>query len=160
MDIKEIGAGAAVIIGGVVYGVSSGGLGEALSSEVRHVREVPYEERAAYMDEITTEFAENFEYYIVQTETFDYVGHSKFTSNPAKAMFAETVRSEERVPRDEIKKIKAQFEVGFCEQDEMTMFTKKGWSYDFKVMDGEGRRIFTVLCQADLSELNADGAIG
>jgi len=160
MDIKEIGAGAAVIIGGVVYGVSSGGLGDALSNEVRYVREVPYEERAAYMDEITADFAENFEYYIVQTETFDYVGHSKFTSHPAKAMFAEIVRSEERIPRDEIKKIKARFEVGFCEQDEMTMFTEKGWSYDFKVMDGEGRRIFTVLCQADLSKLNPDGAIG
>lgn len=159
MDLKQIGTGAVVVIGGVAYGVSGGGLKDALTSEVRHVREVPYEDRAAYMSEITVDFAENFEVYFVQSDTYDYIGHSKFGSAPAKATFTEVVTSEESVPHAEIKKLRAKAEPGFCEQDEMTMFTEKGWSYDFKIMDGAGRQIITILCQPDLSKLNPDGSV-
>ena len=49
MDIKEYAIGGVVVIGGVVYGVSQGGLGDALTEDVKHMSTVSQEERAAYM---------------------------------------------------------------------------------------------------------------
>ena len=43
MDIKELGAGAVVLIGGVAYTVSQGGLADALDEDVKYISEVTYE---------------------------------------------------------------------------------------------------------------------
>jgi len=147
VELKEIGACACVVIGGVAYSVSSGGLKDALSSDIRNVNEFSYEERSEYMNEVISEFSALFESYIVQTETFDYVGVSHFSASPSNATFVEVVTSQESVPRDEVPKIQVQAGTGFCEQDEMTMFTENGWNYQFTLTDGDGRDVFAVVCQ-------------
>ena len=157
MDIKEIGTCAVVVIGGIAYGVSSGGLKDALSDDVRHVTEVSNDERPDYMNDVVLQFSETFTNYIVQSESYDYVGISKFSATPSRAMFVEVVTPEERVPEEEIAGIKAQTEFEFCEQDEMKMFTDKGWSYSFSLTDGTSRRIFKTICSPDYSKLDPHG---
>jgi len=160
MDIKEVGTCAVVVIGGVIYGVSSGGLKDALSTDIRYVTDVSNEERPEYMNGIVAEFSEAFEVYFVQTGTYDYVGNSKFSAFPASATFAEVVTAQEAVPRDEISKIKAAAEPGFCEQEEMTMFTEKGWRYNFTLRDENNRKILTVVCRPDSSAFDSNRAVG
>lgn len=156
MDLKDYGIGAVVVIGGVVYGISSGGLQDALTSEMRNVTEVTYEDRAEYMDEIVVEFADMFETYIVQTETYDYVGYSAFSTAPSQAMFVEVVTSDEPVPNAEFRDVRANVEYMFCEQDEMRMFTDKGWSYSFTMKDGDGRDIFDTVCRPNADYFRSD----
>ena len=151
MDIKEIGTGAVLVIGGVAYGVSSGGLADALSSDVKHVTQVAYEDRAEYMNDIVEDFTETFDVYIVQTETYDLVGHSKFSASATKATFVEVVQPDDLVPKEELKGIKAKLRTGFCEQEEMTMFTEKGWNYSFTLKNADGRKIQSVSCRGDRS---------
>ena len=155
LDIKEIGTGAVLVIGGIAY-VSAGGLQDALSSDVKYITEVAYEDRAEYMGGIVLEFSEAFDVYIVQTETYDYVGHSKFTTAPSKGTFVEVVSSEEEIPTKEFPAIKAFLttQMDFCAQEEMTIFTKKGWSYRFTAQDGRGRKIFTTVCRPTASQQN------
>ena len=150
LGIKEAGA-AVVVIAGVAYGVSSGGLKDALSSDIKHVSEVTYEERADYMDGLVGEFSAAFDTYIVQTETYDYVGQSKFSASPTKATFVEVVAPEDAVPTGEFAGIKARMgEASFCATEEMTMFTENGWNYKFTLQDGRGRGLYTVTCQGQL----------
>ncbi|MEM9937820.1 MAG: hypothetical protein AAFZ91_05815 [Pseudomonadota bacterium] len=161
MDIKEIGGCAVLVIGGVTYGIASGGLKDALDSDIRLVTEVAYEDRAEYMDDVVDQFTAAFETYIVQTETYDYVGYSEFSATPWNATFVETVTSEERIPNQEMSAILRQTKVGFCAQEEMTMFTDKGWSYDFSMFDGAGRAIGRISCTPDRSKFPANhNAIG
>ena len=44
MDIKEIGAGAVIVIGGIAYTVSEGGLADALTEDIKHISEVSLED--------------------------------------------------------------------------------------------------------------------
>ncbi len=147
MDIKEIGACAVVVIGGVSYAISSGGLKDALTDDVRPVTSVAYEDRADYMSDIVAKFTQSFDAYIVQIETYDYVGHSKFSASPSSAMFVEVVASDEPVPSEAIGGLNKRLETEFCAQEEMTMFTEKGWHYSFTLQDSTGRRIFTTVCR-------------
>lgn len=150
--LKEAGAAAVVVIAGVAYGVSSGGLKDALSSDMKHVSEVAYAERSEYMGGLVSEFTAAFDAYIVQTETYDYVGHSTFSAAPSKATFVEVVAPEEAVPPGEFASLKARIrEAAFCSTEEMVMFTENGWNYKFTLQDGLGRNLYTVTCQGDVS---------
>ena len=149
MDIKEIGTCAVIVIGGVAYTVSSGGLKDALSDDIRHVSEITYAERADYMNEIVDQFTNTFDVYIVQTENYDYVGHSEFSAAPKKATFLEVVTAEDSVPKSELANIRAKAQTDFCAQEEMLMFTSKGWKYKFTLKDDQGRNILTNVCKPD-----------
>ncbi|NNC36237.1 MAG: hypothetical protein HKO02_02175 [Hyphomonadaceae bacterium] len=154
MDIKEIGACGVVVIGGAVYGISQYGLNDVLSEEIRHISEVSVQDRPAYMERIVGEFAEAFETYYIETETYAYVGISKFTTAPGSGTFVETVTQDEPVPKKEIKGLKASMnEMDFCNQEEMTMFTNGGWTYSFTMQDSKGSRVFAVDCKPVLSKL-------
>lgn len=149
MDLKEIGICGVVVVGGTVYGISQGGLGDALSEDLRAYHEVSQAERPEYMQSVVDEFDETFDTYIIETENFTYVGHSVFSAKPAQGVFDEVVSHEEKIPRDALKDIKAQMKPdAFCAQDEMVMFTDKGWNYRFKLKDDRGRIIATVICNA------------
>ena len=148
MDIKEIGGGAVVIIGGVAYTLG-GGLGDALDADVKYISEVSYDERGAYMDGIVVQFSESFSSYIVQTETYDYVGTSKFNYATESGTFLEVVTSEEAVDTKDKNAVQAQMDKGdFCAQDEMTLFTDKGWNYRFQMTDDQGKLVYKITCQA------------
>ena len=154
MDIKELGAGAVVLIGGVAYTVSQGGLADALDEDVKYISEVTYEDRPAYMAGIVDQFTENFSNYIVQTENYDFVGLSKFSASYGQGQFVEVVQPEEITDKANIDAVKANFEAtDFCAQDEMTMLTDKGWSYKFTVKDAHGRRFYSITCTPNAPKL-------
>jgi len=148
MDIKEIGACSFVVIGGTVFGVSQMGLGAALSEDLKPYHEVTNQEREAYMNSVVGEFRETFETYLVQTETYNYIGQSKFSIDPTRGLFVEVVSQDEKVPNEELGKVKAQVtQDTFCAQEEMTMFTDNGWNYSFTLKHAKTRKITTVICQ-------------
>ncbi|MEO9968802.1 MAG: hypothetical protein ABJG15_03060 [Hyphomonadaceae bacterium] len=151
MDIRELGACAFVVIGGVTYAISSGGLKDALTEDVRHVTEVAYDQRADYMNGIVEQFTVSFDAYIVQTETYDYVGHSRFGAQPSRATFTEIVTSDEPVPSEEIASINTRLEAEFCGQEEIMMFSETGWNYSFTLQDSTGRRLFSTVCRSTYS---------
>ena len=148
MDLKEMGVCGVVVIGGAVYGISQVGLGDALSEDLRAYHEVPAEERAAYMQSVVAEFSDTFETYSVQTQTYEYTGYSTFSAQPIRGLFDEVVSREGSIPKKELPAIKEQLtQHSFCSQDEMMMFTNKGWNYRFKLKDGSGRTVTTIICQ-------------
>lgn len=154
MDIKEIGAGAVVVIGGVAYTFSQGGLADALSEDVKHISDIAYEERSVYMDGIVNSFSENFSNYIIQSETFDFVGYSKFSASPQQGIFIEVVNSEEKADNNQLRATKSKIEESdFCEQAEMILLTDKGWSYKFTLENADGRAFYSVTCTGDAPNL-------
>jgi len=96
MDIKEYAISGVVVIGGIAYGVSQGGLGDALTEDVKHISTVSQEERDTYMGGIVETFAENFAIYMVPTETYGYVGDSKFSFKADDGMFKVSRRHDGR----------------------------------------------------------------
>lgn len=147
MDIKEIGACGVFVVGGVVYGVSQYGLNDVLSEELVHISEVSRQERPAYMDKVVAEFDTAFDNYGVETESYTFVGESHFSTAPSSGTFTEVVRQDTAVPKKEIKALRAVMVEGdFCAQEEMTMFTEKGWTYSFSMTDTKGQKIFAVNC--------------
>ena len=148
MEIKEIGGVAVVVVGGAVFGISQMGLNDVLSEDLRPLAEVSMQERPAYMSGIVNEFSEVFDTYFIETESYTYVGQSKFTTAPSSGTFMEVVRQNEAVPKKEMKKLtNFMKESNFCEQDEMTMFTDKGWTYRFRMVDGKGNQVYAVICR-------------
>ena len=158
MNLKELGIGGVIVVGGAAYGISQYGLNDVLSEELRYYSNVSIDERPGYMESVVAEFTEVFSTYGVETPSYTYVGVSNFTTSPSNGTFVEVVVQEEKVPEGEIKGIRAQMEVSdFCQQAEMTMFTEKGWSYRFTLQDGSGRNIFKATCkpaQPDLRGLS------
>ena len=154
MDIKEIGAGAVVVIGGVAYTMSQGGLADALTEDVKHISDISYEDRSAYMTTIVDDFSENFSNYIIQSETFDFVGYSSFSASPQQGSFIEVVKSKETADNTQLRATKAKIEeTDFCEQEEMTMLTDKGWSYHFSLENADGRNFYSVTCTGGVPNL-------
>ena len=148
MDLKEMGVCGVVVIGGAVYGISQVGLGDALSEDLRAYHEVPAEERAIYMQSVVAEFSDAFDTYMIETETYNYVGQSTFSSQPLRGLFDEVVSQKETIPKKDLPAIKERLtQHSFCSQDEMMMFTNKGWNYRFKLKDGSGRTVTTIICQ-------------
>ena len=154
MDIKEYAISGVVVIGGIAYGVSQGGLGDALTEDVKDISMVSQEERAAYMGGIVETFSENFAIYIVETDTYNYVGDSKFSFKADEGMFVEVVKSQEDTTDANIKSVKDKMKTNdFCAQDEMTLFTDKGWQYRFMLQDYKGNRFYQITCQSDMPKL-------
>ena len=154
MDIKEIGAGAVVLIGGVAYTVSEGGLADALNEDVKHITEVSLAERPAYMNGIVNEFSENFSNYIVQTEGYDFVGQSTFSSSPNRGQFVEVVEAQETTDKANLQAVTQRMkDTDFCAQAEMTIFTEKGWSYEFTMKDAQGRKFYAITCSPNAPTL-------
>ena len=154
MDIKEYAISGVVVIGGIAYGVSQGGLGDALTEDVKHISTVSQEERDTYMGGIVETFAENFAIYMVPTETYGYVGDSKFSFKADDGMFVEVVKSQEDTTDANIKSVKDKMKANdFCAQEEMTLFTDKGWQYRFMMQDHKGNRFYQITCQSDIPKL-------
>lgn len=154
MDIKEYALGGVVVIGGVAYGVSQGGLGDALSEDVKYISAVSQQERPAYMEGIVEDFTDNFSTYLVQTENYYYVGQSKFSFKAEEGLFVEVVKSEDLAKDKDIKAVQAEMKNSeFCAQAEMTMFTYKGWEYRFILEDQKGYRIYQVTCRSNIPKL-------
>lgn len=153
MEMKEMGIGSVVVVGGMVFGFSQYGLNSVLSEDLKHITEVSQAEMPAYMETVTGEFQSNFSTYEIPLETYSYEGLSKFTYSVDDGTFIENVTSEEAVPKEGLKDLKkflgdANFKEAFCLQDEMAMFTSKGWNYRFMVEDSNGRNISTIRCFA------------
>ena len=151
MDIREIGIGSVVVVGGMAFGFSQYGLDSVLSEDLKHITEVSQAERPAYMETVTTEFQNKFEDYHIQLEAYSYEGLSTFTSSPDHGTFVETISSVAPVPKEEIKNLQKLlnepvFREAFCQQSEMVMFTDKGWNYKFMVQDSNGRPISNIRC--------------
>lgn len=150
MSVKELCTGAVIVIGGVAYTVSEGGLADALSEDIKHIAEMTFEERPAYMAGIVDDFNETFSHFIVQTDNYDYLGLAKFKALAGQGLFEGVAQTEETTDQANIDAVRTQMEAGdFCEQDQMLMFTEKGWSYRFTMKDAQGRRFYTVTCSPD-----------
>lgn len=68
--------------------------------------------------------------------------------------FVEVVKQDTPVPRKEVKLIREKMEASdFCNQDEMTMFTEKGWTYRFSMKDSQGANVFAVVCKPNVPVL-------
>jgi len=148
MDIKEAGAVGVFVVGGAVYGISQYGLNDVLSEEMRPIAEVSLQERPAYMEQVTAEFKEAFDSYGLETETYTYVGLSAFSTSPSTGTFVEVVTQDSPVPPKEIKGLKEVMDASmFCDQDEMTMFTDKGWGYSFTMQDSNKRTVYAIECK-------------
>jgi len=155
MDLKEFGSAGVLVIGGAVYGISQYGLNDVLSEELRHISEVSAQERPAYMNTVIAEFDEAFDAYGVETSTgYTFAGLSEFSTLSGSGTFVETVTQDSPVPPEEMKAVKKTMEdAGFCEQDEMTMFTDNGWKYRFSMKDSNGRKVYAVVCEPLASKL-------
>lgn len=68
-------------------------------------------------------------------------GHIFRWPKPSSVMFVETVVSEEPVSREHGRELQPRLHADFCKQDEITMFTEKGWSYSFTAQDSTRHRI-------------------
>ena len=147
MDIKELGIGAVVIIGGVAYTVG-GGLGDALDEDVKYISEVSYDNRSVYMGEIVDKFSDTFSGFIIQTETYDYVGNAMFSYTANSGTFELVVSSEETVSRKDKKDLKTELKsVDICSQADFELFTDKGWKYSFEMNDNQGGLIYNITCR-------------
>jgi len=147
MDIKEAGICGVIVVGGTVFGIAQGGLGDALTDDVKAYHEVSEENRSEYMQSIADQFTESFDNYFIQTENYTYTGLSKFSTRPEYGLFDEVVSQDEKVPAHALAEIRKQVAPEeFCAQDEMVLFTEKGWQYRFKLKHNNGQTIATVIC--------------
>ena len=149
MELKEVGLAGVFVVGGAVA-FGSVGLNDVLSEDLRHVAEVPSAERAAYMEDVVAEFAEAFDSFGVETDTYVVGGWSEFSAEPASATFVEVVRAEHEVPPEAWRELRAYWaETAFCEDAEATMFTDQGWSYSFSFRNANGRVMVSSECRPD-----------
>ena len=155
MEIQEWLVCGGFVVGGVVYGASQVSLGDVLSEDLRHITEVSQEEMPAYMDSVVKEFSENFqEYAIPVSEDTAYVGKSAFSASPKYGAFKEVVTQTEKVPSKHVKVMASLLkQSNFCDQEEMTMFTDKGWNYEFSIKNINGSHIFSINCTPSTPKL-------
>ena len=75
---------------------------------------------------------------------------AKFKALAGQGLFEGVAQTEETTDQANIDAVRTQMEAGdFCEQDQMLMFTEKGWSYRFTMKDAQGRRFYNVTCSPD-----------
>ena len=149
MDIKEIAVGSVIMIGGVAFTVSEYGLSDVLSSDLKHYTEVSQTERPQYMKSVNAEFSSNFGGYAVQIEDYLYAGLVEFKSDPQHGTFIAIVTSDKKVPKKEILNFrKLVTEESVCGEEDIKMFTKKGWNYEFTAKDSTGFKIADIHCKA------------
>ena len=86
MEIKEAGVCGVIVVGGAIFGIAQGGLGDALSDDIKPYHEVSADERADYMQTIVGQFTESFDTYFIQNENYTYAGNSVFSTKPSQSM--------------------------------------------------------------------------
>ena len=149
MDLKELGIGGFVVIGGAIYGISEYGLGDVLTEDIKYVSDVPMDVREAYMVDVTTQFTEFFGGAIYGTDTFDFVGDLVFETDAKRAMFTEVVQSDIVVPKNEVKNLKAlHADNWMCDTEDTRMFTDKGWTYVTELKNNDGKLMVKVTCRS------------
>lgn len=148
MDIKEIGVGTVVVLGGAIYGVSEYGLGDVLQDELKAVAEVPMAEREAYMQSVAVQFTEFYDGAIYGTDTFNFAGEFKYDLDPRRAAFTEVAQSTHELTKAHIKELKAYHaDKHLCETEDSLLFTDKGWTYTTKLKNINGRTMVIVSCK-------------
>ena len=148
MDIKEIGITSVVLIGGAVVGVSQFGLSDVLKDDLLLVADVPMAERQAYMDSVTTEFTEFYDFAIHGTEDFNFSGPLIYQNDPKTARFTELVKADQELSKTQVKELYDYYSDGwFCDDEEMLMFTDKGWTYRTALKNKDGKHMVTVDCK-------------
>lgn len=150
MDIKEIGIGTVVVIGGAIYGISEYDLGDVLKDDLRPVAEIPMAERAAYMESVTTQFTEFYEGALYGTDDFTFAGEFKYELDPQRAAFIEVVQSYNEIPKKEVSELKAYHaDDWMCDLEDSLLFTDKGWTYTTKLKNLDGRMIVIITCKPE-----------
>ena len=150
MDIKEIGMGTVVVIGGAIYGISEYGLGDVLKDELKAVAEVPMAEREAYMQSVTTQFTEFFEGALYGTDDFTFAGDFKYEIDTHRPAFIEVVKSHNELSKTQVKELKAYHaDKWMCETEDTLLFTDKGWTYTTKLKNVDGRTMVIVTCKPE-----------
>ena len=148
MELKEIGAGCFVVIGGAIYGISEYGLGDVLQDDLKTVAEVPMEEREAYMESVTVQFTEYFQAALYGTDDFTFAGDFKYEIDTRRPEFIEVVQSFNELSKDQVKELKTYHsDKWMCDTYDTLMFTDKGWTYTTKLKNVDGRTMVTVKCK-------------
>lgn len=150
MDIKEIGIGSVVVIGGAIYGISEYGLGDVLKDDLKPVAEVSMAEREAYMQSVTTQFTEFYEVALYGTDDFTFAGDFKYDLEPRKATFIEVVQSKNKLSKKQVKELKAYHADNWmCDTEDTLLFTDKGWTYSTKLKNVDGKTMVIVTCRPE-----------
>jgi len=148
MDIKEIGITSVVLIGGAVVGVSQYGLSDVLDGDLRHVNEVPMEERQAYMDSVTKKFIETYDGSVHGTDTFNFSSPLIYENNAQKARFTEVVKAEQELSKTQVKELRTFYSgTWMCDHEDSQIFTNKGWTYRTTFSNKDGKHMVTVNCK-------------
>ncbi len=148
MDMKEIGVGCVVVIGGAVYSISEYGLGDVLQDELKTVAEVPMQEREAYMQSVTLQFTEHFAGALYGTDDFTFAGDFKYELDTRTPSFVEVVQSFNELSKQQVKELKAYHSDNWmCDTDDTLLFTEKGWTYTTKLKNVDGRTMVVVTCK-------------
>lgn len=148
MDIKEIGIGSVVVIGGAAYGISEYGLNDVLKEDLKYVAEVPVAEREAYMKSVTIQFTEFYNGAVYGTDSFNMAGDLTYELKPRKTAFVEVVQSHHEISPQNAAELKAYYSgTWYCEHEESLMFTDKGWTYTTKLKNLNGRTMVVISCK-------------
>lgn len=150
MDIKEIGMGSVVVIGGAIYGISEFGLGDVLQDELRPVAEVPMAERTAYMQSVTTQFTEFYEGALYGTDDFTFAGEYKYELDIKRPAFIEVVQSFDKLSKQQVKDLQDYHSDDWmCDLEDSLLFTDKGWTYTTKLKNIDGRMMVIITCKPE-----------
>ena len=150
MDIKEIGIGSVVVIGGAIYGISEYGLGDVLQDELKPAADVPMAERAAYMQSVTTQFTEFYEGALYGTDEFTFAGDFNYELDPQRPAFIEVVQSLNELSKEQVKDLKAYHaDDWMCDLEDSLLFTDKGWTYTTKLKNVDGRTMVIITCKPE-----------
>lgn len=148
MDIKEIGVGTVVVIGGAIYGVSEYGYGDILQEDIKIVQEVPLAEREAYMQSVTAQFTEFYEGALYGTDDFTFASDLKYEFDPKRAAFIQVSQSLNELSKTQAKELKAYHaDQWICGTEDIVIFTEKGWTYTTKLKNVDGRTMVIVTCK-------------
>jgi hypothetical protein len=153
MDLRVIGGGAAALAFGA-GGFSYVSVGDVLSEEVRDVRKMQGDELQAYMDSIVTEMDDAYDYFAVEGETFAFVGDVSFAADASTTTFSEAIVSEEELSKSDRKMVANEFKAwSYCESEDVTIFTEKGYDYHVTIRDGKGTLVVREICKAPRLQL-------
>ena len=148
MDIKELGITGFIVVGGAIYGISEYGLGDVLQNDLKHVSEVPYAEREAYMKSVTVQFTEFYGGAVFGTDEFATVGSLSYELAPKRTTFIQVVDAQEKVTKAQEKDLKSFYSNKWvCETEDVLLFTDKGWTYTTKLKNTDGRTMVVVTCK-------------
>ena len=100
------------------------------------------------MEGIVQEFSDNFDGYAIPiSEDTAYVSDANFSAKPKYGAFSNTLNITEQVPQNHVKLMQSLIKTsGFCDLEEMTYFTDKGWTFEFHIKNNNGSHISSINC--------------